>query len=350
MNPKSVLADYQVRIQEYLDNFEYTLNPDKFNEIFISFIKDFLTRGGKRIRPILINQAYKIFSNKDLDAVFETSIMMEFFQAWMLIHDDIMDHDDMRRGGTTVHKMFEEISEKYNFEDKKDFGNTFGILAGDFSGLIAFEMLGKSKLSGDIIKKVIAYCSHELQNVVYGQNLDIITSKKKDYTETDILNFFDLKTARYTFSIPCVSGALMAGANEEYIKILEAYSVPVGIAFQIRDDILGLFGEQEETGKSNLGDIEEGKRTLLVWKAFEQANSEQNAILNKYFGKPALCAEEGDAFKQIIKDTGALEYAEKVCKEYVERAKVELFKLPDHENEGWQFLNWIADYMLVRDK
>jgi geranylgeranyl diphosphate synthase type I len=350
MNPKAVLADYQTNVQTYLYKFDFVHGSERFNKTFCEFIKDFILRGGKRIRPILINETYKIFSDKNLDEVFETSLFMEFVQGWLLMHDDIMDHDDMRRGGSTVHKMFEGISADYNFRDQKDFGNTFGILAGDYSGLMAFEILGKSKLSGEIIKKVLAFSARELQNVVFGQNLDIITSKRADYTDEDILKFFDLKTARYTFLIPCIAGAIMAEADQVHQDALEAYSIPVGIAFQIRDDILGLFGNEEETGKSNLGDIEEGKRTILVWKAYEQANEKQKKTLNKYYGKENLTKVQGEEFKQIIRQTGALAYAEKLCQKYVDRAKFELEKLPNHDSEGWQFLNWIADYMMSRDK
>jgi geranylgeranyl diphosphate synthase type I len=350
MNPKAVLADYQTNVQAYLNKFDFNRNSDQFNQIFCEFTKDFLLRGGKRIRPILINETYKIFSDKNLDDVFETSLFIEFIQGWILMHDDIIDHDDMRRGGPTAHKMFEGVASQYDFADTKDFGNTFGILAGDYAGLLAFEIIGKSKLSGDIIKKVLTFSSRELQNIIFGQNLDIITSKKVDYTDEDILKVADYKTARYTFLIPCIAGAIMAEADQKYQDILAAYSIPVGIAFQIRDDILGLFGNEEETGKSNLGDIEEGKRTMLVWKAYQQADLSQKQILDKYFGKEDITKEEGDEFKEIIKQTGALAYAEEICQEYVDRAKFELEKLPNHDSEGWQFLNWIADYMMSRDK
>lgn len=326
-------------------------NPEnQFNRLFHDYVAEFTLRGGKRIRPALIYFTYQIFANVELETVLKLSTFIEHIQAWLLMHDDIMDHDKLRRGKPTVHTEFETIAADYNFDDAKDFGNTFGILAGDYAAMLAFEVLADSPLEAAKLKKILLWVSRELKNVIFGQNLDIITSHNPDYELRDLINIAELKTARYTFTIPCIAGGILGGAENEDMKALEAYSKYIGIAFQIRDDILGVFGEEDVTGKSNNGDIQEGKKTILIWKAMEQANDEQKILLNTMLGKEDLTEAQADQVRKVIQDTGALDFAEDECCQYVSQAKEHLAKLPNQEGEGWKFLEWIADYMLVRKK
>ncbi len=347
MLEKEILEKIQNTLSKQLEKGKI---DNDFNQLFYEYVCEFTLRGGKRIRPALVYYTYLNFSNTKLEEVLEVSTFIEYIQSWLLIHDDIMDHDEMRRGKPTVHTEFEKVASEYNFEDQKDFGNTFAILAGDYSSLFAFETLGNSSFDGEKIKKILAWTAKQLKNVVYGQNLDIITCKNPGYTLDDLINISELKTATYTFSIPCISGAILGGANDKEVQVLTDYSKNVGIAFQLRDDILGLFGDEETTGKSNDGDIQEGKKTILVWKALQEADEKQKLVINKFLGKVDLTKEEADEFRKVIVETGALKFAEDECKKYVDEAKLALEKLPDHENEGWKFLNWIADFMLERKK
>ena len=157
------------------------------------------------------------------------------------------------------------------------------------------------------------------------------------------------KTATYTYKLPLFAGAILAGASEEDLVALEGFAIPAGVAFQIRDDILGVFGEEEKTGKETITDLIEGKKTLLVTEAYKNASPEQKEKLDMYLGKKDLTEEEAEKVRDIFRDTGALKYSMEECKRQVEIAKTSLKKLVDKEEKAFSFLQDIADYMIMRN-
>ena len=350
---KTKLETYRNNIQPILEKFlskkvqEYgKLYP--FAKLFVEHLSEFTLRGGKRLRPALMYYSYMMFDDEELDEVKKLSIYLELLQSFLLIHDDIMDRSILRRESKTIHKVFEDYSSQENFKDDVHFGNTMGILNGDLACFLAYEIINSSKFNAKKKSKLSLLVSEEITKVIFGQIQDVLLTYKKDYSKEEILNIHHYKTAVYTFKLPIFSGAILADTNKNNLKLLENYSVNCGIAFQIRDDILGVFGDEETLGKGIISDIIEGKKTLLVLHAYAKANCSQKEILNRSLGNKNLSYEQMTEFKEVLRQTGALDYSIKQCEKHVKKAKESLKILPVKKNEGFNFLDSIADYLLDR--
>lgn len=354
--PKLLLKQYKQKVDKTLEEYfkrkikEYKI-ISPFVGKFTEDLAEFTLRGGKRFRPALIFYSYKLFGGKDDKEILKLSIFIELIQSFLLIHDDIMDRASLRRGGRTIHKTYEKYSKDSKFNDDSHFGSTMGILSGDLANQLALEIIGESNFPYKNINELIKLVSREISKVCFGQIHDILLNYNypKLYTEADILKVHFYKTATYTYRLPLLAGAILAGATNSQIKILERYAMFSGIAFQIRDDVLGVFGDKEETGKENVSDIVEGKKTLLVTKAYENANRKDSALLKKYLGKKDLTIKEANIVREIFRKTGSLDYSIKECEKYIHKAKLALSKIDNKENEAYKFLDGIADYMLIRN-
>jgi geranylgeranyl diphosphate synthase type I len=354
MDIKNLLLEYKKQVDSQLEEYfqdknQRYKNSPEFIQNFIKNISQFTLVGGKRIRAALIYFSYTLFSQKNLDEVKKISIFIELFQSFLLIHDDIMDKAELRRGDTTFHKRYEVIANEMKLNNDFHFGNTMGILGGDLACQFAYEIIQKSGFEDKLKSKLTRLVAKEIGDVVIGQIDDILLSYKTDFEEKEVMDIYKYKTAVYTFRLPVLAGAILAGAKESDLKILEDYAIPCGIAFQIRDDILGVFGEDETTGKSALSDIQEGKKTILVAHAYEKASEVEKEKLDEFLGKNDLIEDEADEVRAIFKSTGALKYSIAKCNEEIEEAKKSLQKLPDVNEHALEFLNGIADYIIVRD-
>lgn len=355
MSPKAELLRYKAIVDSELEKYfdrksEDFIKISPFITDLFSHLKEFTLRGGKRLRPTLLYHSYKAFGGKEEEDVIAISIFIELIQSFLLIHDDIMDHADLRRGGDTIHKIYEKYAESSNYEEPYHFGSTIAILVGDLANQLAFELIADSKLENkDKLLKLLKLLTYQLVGVVCGQVHDILLSNDKVYTLKDITNVHHYKTAKYTYEIPVIAGALLAGATDEEIDHLTEYSTYAGVAFQIYDDILGVFGDDENTGKPTTSDISEGKKTLLTLKVEETGTNDQKEILKRYLGKKDLTIEEAEEVKTVMKDSGALEFSKQACKDYVEAAQNNLDNIKREKTDSFTFLYEIAEYCINRD-
>ena len=348
------LKDYKVEIDKILEDFfkekiqEYE-HVSPFVKLFLEDLSEFTLRGGKRLRPALMYYTYSAFSTKNLNEIKRVSIYLELIQSFLLIHDDIMDRASLRRDGKTIHKIFEEYSKENKYMDDIHFGNTMGILNGDLACLFAYEIINNSNLDSKSKSKLSTLVSKEISEVIFGQIQDVLLTYKKEYSQEDILDVHRYKTAVYTFRLPVISGAMLAGVDKKLIKNLQDYSIASGIAFQIRDDILGVFGDDKKVGKGTISDISEGKKTLLVSHAYANSNKKQKIILDEALGNINLTNEQAESFRKVVKETGSLDYSIKECENYVKKAKSSLNKVGKSSNPGIEFLSSITDYLLERE-
>lgn len=347
---KKILQGYKEDIEPILEEFfaEKCNSHEGFNKLFFESLCEFTLRGGKRLRPALMYYTFKSFSKEDSYEVKKVSVFLELIQSFLLIHDDIMDKSKLRRGGKTTHKIFEEYSSKNGYNDTKHFGNSMAILNGDLACLLAYEIINSSSLDEKVKTELTTFVSQEISKVIFGQIQDILLEHKSEYTQGDILEVHENKTAVYTFRLPMLSGALVANASKEEMDILDEYAMSCGVAFQIRDDILGVFGTEKTLGKETTSDISENKKTFLTSYAYEKANNEQKEIMDSILGKANLEKEEVEKFKQVIEETGSLQYSIEKSEQYVKKAKTAIKKLGNEKDIS--FLNSIADYLLVRDQ
>jgi len=287
----------------------YSLN--KISPVLFNNIKDFLCRKGKRIRPTLFVVGYLGFAKKAAPGLYRSAISIELLHDFMLVHDDIIDKSDTRRGKPSMHAMLNEYLAGY--KNLKISGQDLTIVIGDVMFAMALDaflsikedMQRKEKALKKLIEAALFTGSGEFIELIYGVN------NIKDLTMSDIHKVYDLKTANYTFSAPLTIGATLAGAKREQIDKLFQYGIALGRAFQIKDDILGLFSEEAETGKSSLSDLREAKKTILIWYAYKKSKQKNKSLIKKIFEKRNAGKNDLLKMRKIVLDSGALDYAKK---------------------------------------
>lgn len=276
--------------------------------------------GGKRVRPYMVLLAYEIFGGKDKQLILPAAAASELLHIAMLAHDDIIDRDDIRHGQETIHASY--INGRYKYlgdTDKKHFSQSAALLAGDALISESYYQLSlvRSSNQADLMKTM----HRAIRVVVGGELLDTECSFLPQVaTDTPIDKIAEQKTASYTFEAPLVMGALLAGASRDDIATLRQFSHVLGIGFQIRDDVLGVFGQEDETGKSSLGDIREGKLTHLVKHFYELANEEQQTVFNAAYGKEDATIEMIRKAKKVLDESGALAMTERMVDDYAAKA------------------------------
>ena len=252
---------------------------------------DLARRGGKRWRAILVACAYEGFGGAGGgEAVVLAGVALELLQTYLLIHDDWMDHDELRRGGPSVPAMM-----RARFQS--DLADSSAILAGDYAAAVALDALLAVPCPGDRIARAAREFARAEREVVLGQLLDMHGAPAATLERTH-----SLKTASYTVRAPLSIGARLAGADDATCAALGAFSDPLGVAFQLRDDVLGTFGDPSSTGKPARSDLRQGKRTALV---AEVADDPRGAALFRELGLPGARDEDIDAFAAYLVSSGA---------------------------------------------
>lgn len=335
------ITHFKERIENSLNKFfERKLKNSNYSKDtlnLVSNLSEYTMRKAKRIRPIFGLFAYKCFNDSrlDEDKIIDASIALELIQSYLLIHDDIIDNSDLRRGKPTIHKVYS----KYN----SDFGKSMAILAGDLASSFVYDSIIESNLTDKQKINAAKWCCWILDREIYGQTMDILPNYE-NISEEDVLKIYELKTATYTVQGPLYFGASLAEAPEDKIKKLEEYAYNIGLAFQLQDDIIGIFGDVEETGKPNDSDIKEGKKTLLLVKTLQFCNQHDKKFFLEKYGNKDINNEDIDRIRKIIKESGAYDYCIKRLDEFILNGKKSIIAL-DIKKEGKDFLLEMADYI-----
>ncbi|MDO4908742.1 MAG: polyprenyl synthetase family protein [Corynebacterium sp.] len=284
-------------------------------EALARFLVDFTLDGGKRMRPLFAWTGYETAgvsaSAEEREAVVKAVSALELIQSCALVHDDIIDASDSRRGNPTVHRRVEAF---YGDAPKAArLGNDVGILLGDMALAWADDMFYESGVSPEALKRAWQPWREMRTEVIGGQILDIDNETKSCDIDA-AMQVMRYKTAAYTVERPLHIGAALAGASEDIISALRTYGESVGKAFQLRDDLLGVFGDPAITGKPAGDDLREGKRTVLLAFAAEELGSDAE-LVEKYLGK----AEYVETLRDLISSTKA----EARCEELIENLRDE---------------------------
>jgi geranylgeranyl diphosphate synthase, type I len=317
----------------------------------VKMIADFTLASGKRIRPAMVYYGYLASGGKDGPEIIEASMAIELVHSFLLIHDDIIDRDDMRHGVPTLHERYRKIGQRIApKKNAEHFGNSMAMIAGDMAAAMANEIMFNAKFPPELIIRAL----DKLQDIVYvtipGEMLDVILEMKGKATEKEILRMHEGKTSRYTFEGPLHLGAILSGnGGENNLKAFTDYSLPLGKAFQVKDDILGVFGEEKKLGKPVGSDVIEGKQTILVLKALEKGSGNQKNIIKKCLGKKDLSKKELEEFRKVIIDTGSLGYSEDLAKKFAGDSLCALDQIGARNPEANDFLLGIARYMVERE-
>jgi geranylgeranyl diphosphate synthase type I len=282
---------------------------------------DGLLAGGKRLRPAFCYWGWRAAGGPDCAEIYTTAACLELLQASALIHDDVMDASDTRRGRPAVHRQFAARHAAAGHPGSADqFGAGAAILIGD--ALLAWtdELYHESGFGPDVQRRGQPALDAMRTEVAAGQYLDLVSQFSQDASVAAALRVITYKTAKYTIERPLQLGAALAGGSDAVAGICSGYGIPLGIAFQLRDDILGVFGDPARTGKPVTGDISEGKRTVLVALARERADDSQEQLLARCLGDRSLTEAGAEQVRAVIAETGALAECEALIATSVKEA------------------------------
>jgi len=303
------------KINKSLDIFMTRVKKDYklhlVNPLLYESIREFSLRKGKRIRPLLLIFSYKGYSSpkkKITPSLYNAATCIELLHNFMLIHDDIIDRSNLRRGKPTLHKLLRKIV-KTNEPEK--LGYDLGIIAGDIVYALAIDAFLIIKEDPIRKEEALKYFIQTAAFTAMGEFIDTVQGAENlnKIKEKDVVLNYTLKTARYTFDCPLVTGAILAGANKKEVKKLSELGILIGQAFQIQDDIIGIFDSEKNIGKSILSDLAESKKTLLVCHAYEKLNSSERKAFKKNFTKPKKTYKDLLAIRKLFIRTGSLEYS-----------------------------------------
>ena len=321
---KEVLGDYSHDITRTIEEELSTITPDNLGEASV-----YLTRaGGKMLRPSLSLIVSEAVGGNREDAL-KAAAAIELIHTFSLIHDDIMDKDDMRRGMPSVHTVW---------------GEDVAILAGDTLFSKAFEIIiGSENTSPQQNNQTLATVADACVKICEGQALDMGFEERFDVTEEEYMEMIFKKTGAL-IAAATKSGAIMGGASQDVIDAMYEYGRLIGLAFQIQDDYLDLASDEETLGKPIGSDIAKGKMTIIAINGLESSDNSDRLL--EILKNEENSQEDIDEAIGLLKDCGAIENARNLALESVDQAKEVLEILPDSSFK--QVLKDIADFVLER--
>lgn len=308
-------------IGEYLDE---AIHNVKKEDIFLSELlkrtKRFVLAGGKRLRGALLYCAYRANGGDDEKKILRVCAGIELVHAFFLVHDDIMDRDEMRHGKITLHRDFAKVG-RFSFPhgDSDHFGISMAIVAGDLLASAGGQCLFSSGFPAERVIVALRRLQESISRTGLGQAMDIAMEYGKKATESQVLSMYENKTARYTFESPMHIGGILAGASDKILHQYSEYALSLGVAFQLQDDMLGVYGNEKKTGKSNGSDIAEGKMTLLAVKAEELGTRSEKRELRNLLGKQGITEHEIQRVREIFERSGSVEYVREKTAHFLEK-------------------------------
>ncbi len=299
------------------------------SDVLYKASRHLIEAGGKRIRPSLtILSCLALGGNEE--EVLPVAAAFELIHTFTLIHDDIMDDDDFRRGLPTVHKQWDVPT---------------AILSGDTLFALAFELVSSSNLiETQLSREILNIIAKTAVIICEGQTMDLEFEKRWDVKENEYLEMIEKKTASL-LSASAMAGSIVARGSEEQVKRIANYGRYLGIAFQIKDDLLGILGEKSELGKPVGSDVEQGKKNLIILHALQNCNEEDKEFLLNRLGKD-VPDHELNKIIGILENTRSIEYAEKKARDLVDMAKRCINALPKSETQ--EILLKLADFVVER--
>jgi geranylgeranyl diphosphate synthase type I len=323
------LAENARMINGYLEEALSGQEPELLEKASLHLIE----AGGKRLRPYLAVKACEAVGGQADDAV-PFAAAVEFLHNFTLVHDDVMDHDDLRRGKPTVHKVY---------------GVPIAVLAGDLLFAKVYDVALKNRPPGMPAERLIesmAKITEAAMTLCQGQALDIGFPSASEVSVDDYIEMVGAKTSAL-FRACAQTGALAGGGSDDQVDALGGFAWDAGVAFQIEDDVLGVTADEETLGKPVGSDLREGKKTLINIHALENANEEQRKRIGKAFGVEDASREDIEAAVEALREVGSIAYARGVADEYVARAFKQLDAIPD--SPAKEELKALVEYFVRRE-
>lgn len=337
---------------------DYILNYPAVVKVSPDYLRDgvlyYVKQGGKRLRPAILLWACEMLGGKP-ELALPAAAAIELSHTWTLVHDDIIDNDDLRRGAPSMHAYYRNLWQAQVIPSNLDsWSRNLAMLVGDIQQALAFSMLNELAISLDW--KLVTWLVKDLATnwvteVLEGEMLDMEYTLRplERITEANILSMLNKKTAS-TLAWCGRTGALI-GLNKlepehKLVKLIEGTCRKAGLAFQLQDDILGIVGDESQLGKPIGSDIREGKRTILMAYAYQQADSSQRMTLQSILGKATANDAEINSVRQLLQELGALDYVQRLAQNYIGQAQAGLNELPPSSAKN--YLPELIDFITQR--
>ncbi len=290
----------------FQENAERYAYGELFEPLYLD-MTEFVARRGKRIRPMLLLGSYRVFGGERLfddSSLLRAALSLELLHAFILIHDDVIDQSERRRGLPTFHKLVEERLGK--FQGAPRVGENVAVVVGDILFAMALDTLRSTDFSRELRDAALSHFLRYISDTGAGEVYDILLGTRDiaRVEETDIMRMYTLKTTRYTFEAPLVLGALLAGADEDLLRELAELIEPVGLAFQIQNDLIEY--HQFKGNRLRQTDILEGKKTLLLRVAYDHLEDLDRSFLQLCLSTRASNDASVSKIEQLIDKSGAV--------------------------------------------
>ena len=348
MTPDARLLDLvQLRLDRLVDErASILLTIAEETAPIARFSRQFL-RGGKRFRATFCWEGWRAVAEEDrpgweaaADGVVTVASALEVFHAAALVHDDLIDSSDTRRGAPSAHRRFEEVSRENGYAgDAEGFGRAAAILLGDLLQSWSDDLFteGVRALPAPAAAEARAEFEQMRIDVTAGQFLDLVEERAwPNVPQEDALlraqRVILYKSAKYSVEAPLIIGASLGGASLAQVASLRDFALPLGIAFQLRDDLLGVFGDPSVTGKPAGDDLVEGKRTVLIALARQEMAPGPRRLLDELLGDPDLDAEQIALLQATLRESGAEDRVETMIEENVRAARIALEEAPINDD------------------
>lgn len=339
---KREILPVREEIENFIDNEEFLNVIKRYqSDYFVLHYYDILKKyckGGKCIRGYLVNLGYNVLANHHEGNIIYASIAYELFETGILAHDDIIDRSPIRRMAPSLHVALGN-------EHK---GLSRSLCVGDACILMANAFLMESNFPVDVRLKALQHQVKIFSHTLSGELNDIDLSYADTYYEKDILDMYILKTSLYTISGPLMLGSILAGASDDTIEVLRIFGLNLGIAFQIVDDILGIFGSENIIGKSVTSDACEGKKSILTLYFNQNSTEQKYKEFYSIYGKRDINLTEMNKIREILMSCGVLDYAKEKANYYSNRA-CSVAKQAGFSDEYVQILFSLCKYMINRN-
>ena len=320
---KEMSAELDGPIRSYIE--------DELPSNLIEAARQYPYAGGKRMRPCMVVAACRAVGGDGKKAV-PMAVAIEYIHNFTLIHDDLMDGDEMRRGMKTSHVIY---------------GMPTAILAGDALFAKAYQIIGGMDIPAEDLRRVLSVTSKAVWDLARGQQMDVNNENAEFISLDDYIETIKLKTS-VLFAAGAASGAIIGGASKEVVNAIHSYAIKMGVAFQMYDDILGVYGDPAKTGKSAGNDIRKGKYTVMICHAHDTIKDK--AVWDRFmsvFGKLDATDDEIGVARQILKDCGSYDYAIEMADRYTNEAIDSLNCLKESDDK--EFMIELAKFSMARD-
>lgn len=354
------LAAFRGRVQDRIDT-EIALQRGVLEELgtdmadLVDVVADLLT-GGKRLRAAFCHWGYAACGGEHIGQILSVATAMEMFQAAALLHDDVMDDSATRRGRATAHRALSETHQSSSWlGESARFGVSGAILAGDLCLVWTDEMVATSGLPEDELRRARKVFDTMRTQLMGGQFLDVLLSARgwdglgTPERVAQARQVVRYKSAKYSVEHPLMIGAQAAGVGEADAALLSTYGLALGEAFQLRDDVLGVFGDPETTGKPAGDDLREGKRTVLLALALDGLSGSDRDTLLAGLGQPGLTSDQIEHMRELVRGSGALDQHEEIITAQTSAARSALNDTTGLSLEGVAALDMLIDLATSRD-